>query len=122
MDEYTPQFDNWGGRQEKWIRAADNRWYFLLSNGELRVWDRSGNATGDFVTNVGAYFYENPDQLVDAQPGAVGLGTFELQSTGANSADLVIDTRGGIRGRFEVIVRVFDSRGDSDEERFVVSA
>jgi hypothetical protein len=121
LETHVTSFDNWGGRDEKWIRSRDFQWFFLLPNGELREWDRSGNATGNLIANVGSYFYNNPLALAEAKAGAVGLGTFTLESIGATKSRLLMSSAGAFNGRFQVTVTVTDSLGASDMETFTAS-
>jgi predicted RND superfamily exporter protein len=37
---------NWGGRGEKWLRAADQTWYYITPNGELYHWHGRSNVLG----------------------------------------------------------------------------
>jgi predicted RND superfamily exporter protein len=39
-------FENWGGRGEKWLKAADQSWYFVTPNGELYSWAGRSNVLG----------------------------------------------------------------------------
>lgn len=32
-------FDDWGGRREKWLVSGDDRWYFVTPDGKLYRWD-----------------------------------------------------------------------------------
>jgi predicted RND superfamily exporter protein len=73
------RYDNWGGREEKWLRADDGRWYFILPNGVLHAWAGEASplaAVGRFVTRakeaegrqIAAFsprFYNNPWLLAD---------------------------------------------------------
>ncbi len=39
----VPKYTNWGGREEKWLVADGQQWYFILPDGELYRWE--GSAT-----------------------------------------------------------------------------
>lgn len=57
---------NWGGRQEKWLFGNDGQWYFITSDGTVRVWDRSRTASGTVVAQLDPVFWQNPKLLADA--------------------------------------------------------
>lgn len=65
---------NWGGQNEKWIRgrvegASEDveGWYYLLPNGELRLWYKdSPNLEGALVASFSPSVYTNPRELTDA--------------------------------------------------------
>ena len=59
-------FYNWGGLQEKWLHGSGSSWYFLLPNGSLILWDRSSQATGTLVAQLGTAVYNDPSQLYNA--------------------------------------------------------
>lgn len=58
--------ENWGGVNEKWIRGDDGQWYFLLPDGQLRLWDRSPAASGPLVASLNAEFHQQPELLLSA--------------------------------------------------------
>jgi hypothetical protein len=62
---YYSMYDNVGGRGEKWLQAASGQWYFILSSGELDVWNGAGGANGTSLGNVGASYYIDPSRLTD---------------------------------------------------------
>jgi hypothetical protein len=57
---------NWGGRQEKWLAGNDGQWYFITSDGTVRVWDRSRSASGNVVAQLDPVFWQNPALLANA--------------------------------------------------------
>jgi hypothetical protein len=62
---YNSTFDNWGGRNEKWLLGASGQWYFILPDGTLYQWDGSSQATGTSLGNVGLSYYTNPTLLTN---------------------------------------------------------
>ncbi len=57
-------FENYGGRNERWVQGVGGTWYFILPNGELYLWDRvADSANGAFVATVGAGYYGDPSLL-----------------------------------------------------------
>ncbi len=60
-------WENYGGRQEKWLQGASDQWYFLLPNGELHQWDGGGGAAGNLVGIPGAGYHAQPELLFQAQ-------------------------------------------------------
>ncbi|MBP86637.1 MAG: hypothetical protein CMJ64_07975, partial [Planctomycetaceae bacterium] len=59
-------YEDWGHRDEKWIKDANEQWYFILPNGELYLWDGSQQVTGTIIANVGSAVHTNPSNLFDA--------------------------------------------------------
>ena len=57
---------NWGGLKEKWLAGSDGQWYFITSDGILRLWDRSRQARGPQVAQLDPAFYQNPNLLQHA--------------------------------------------------------
>ncbi len=39
-------FQDWGGRQERWLKGRDNQWYFITPSGELHQWKGRENFLG----------------------------------------------------------------------------
>jgi hypothetical protein len=63
---YYRVWDNYGGRNEKWLLSANNVWYFILPNGELHRWDGTANqASGPLLGNVGTSYYADPTLLTN---------------------------------------------------------
>ena len=60
-------FTNWAGEGEKWLEAGNGRWFYMLPNGELYLWDvESRPITGRLVATLSAEFHANPALLHDA--------------------------------------------------------
>jgi hypothetical protein len=74
QDDLCPYFDNWGGRNEKWVKDANGRWYFILPNGEMYLADNNEQATGTKTADVGPAVYANPSMLFDDTDVAAGEG------------------------------------------------
>ena len=95
---YQPLSDygeNWGGQQERWIRAANDgdTWYYLLPNGELHRW-QGGFDQSPVVASVGTAVYANPDMLHEAQHVNASVRIVEGQ--------LLVDPGEGFVGRFTI--------------------
>ncbi|PQO39994.1 efflux RND transporter permease subunit [Blastopirellula marina] len=74
-------YENWGGQDEKWFKGTGEKWYYLLPDGELRVWDggstmlgamyRSGELlltgknelSGEYAATVDTDYYKRPATL-----------------------------------------------------------
>jgi hypothetical protein len=61
---YNSVWNNWGGRNEKWLQDGSGQWYFILPTGELDRWDGSSGATGTALGNVGASYWTDPILLL----------------------------------------------------------
>jgi hypothetical protein len=62
---YDSSSDNSGGRGERWLHSASNRWYFILANGELYQWDGGSGANGTLLGNVGTSYWSDPTRLTN---------------------------------------------------------
>ena len=60
-------FFNAFGGQEKWVRAANQDWYFIRPDGSLTKWDNTPNQlTGTVVAQLPTRFYRDEYLLVEA--------------------------------------------------------
>ncbi len=59
-------YDNYLGQNERWIRDADNQWFYLLPNGELHQWNDSFDAS-PLIANLDSEVYDDPSLLTDPQ-------------------------------------------------------
>jgi hypothetical protein len=61
---------NWGGLEEKWLRGADNIWYFVIPNGDLFRWHGGSKDTvaddSTFVAALGTDVHADPALLYHA--------------------------------------------------------
>ena len=90
--------ENWGGQNEKWLRAADGGYFFLLPDGQLREWQGSfENST--LITELTPAFHANPEKLLAAQPAMAAISL--------DDATLTVDPS-GIEESFSVRVVVDD--------------
>ncbi len=83
-------FFNVFGGQEKWVRAANQDWYFIRPDGSLTKWSNTpGQLTGTVVARLPTRFYRDEYLLIEAvnEPFLNGW-TIEL----LNSAGVVIGT------------------------------
>jgi predicted RND superfamily exporter protein len=44
--------ENWGGRNEKWLVTADEKWYFITPNGHLHRWEGKSNGPAGLVRGI----------------------------------------------------------------------
>jgi hypothetical protein len=86
---YDPTFDNWGGRNEKWLLAAGGQWYFILPSGELDHWDGSAAASGTPLGNVGTSYYADPTRLTNP-PANQPHATFSFSGITLTGATLTV--------------------------------
>ena len=108
-------YENYGGRQERWLLGDGGQWYFLVPDGRLFAWDGVLNqATGTLVGNVGASYWEDPSLLYDAQPNPRAAVT-------VSGGTLTIDREDGFIGAVVVTVTASDGRGGSDRETFTLT-
>ncbi|MCA9264112.1 MAG: hypothetical protein KDA60_09705, partial [Planctomycetales bacterium] len=118
------------GAAEKWVRAANNDWYFItptgLSGAELYKWDGTGSASGTLVSALSAGTYDDPTLLTEAlvapvaPPVTVGFTVNPLIGSGLSQAD-VTRSDPGYTGVVRVTVTVTDSTSLSDSESFDVT-
>ena len=88
-----------GGQSAKWLRGADNSWYFVKTNGEFWKWDgRANQLTGKRLASLDPDYYTNIGRLHDAQPNQVGVTLVGTTLTPA----------AGFVGDFWVLVKVND--------------
>ncbi len=61
-------FENFFGRGEKWLRAAnrDDNWYFVTPTGDLFEWDNSAAATGTLTATLSPVYHADPALLYEA--------------------------------------------------------
>ena len=63
-------FENWGGRGEKWFTDGNGHWHFITPDGAVFRWTVSGKAEGTLVAKVDASFHQSPEKLTTAaDPG-----------------------------------------------------
>lgn len=58
-------FQNWGGRNEKWILGQQG-WYFITPDGRLYKWDGLPGAEGQLVSELNSTFHTRPELLYSA--------------------------------------------------------
>ena len=101
--ETSNAFENWGGRNEKWLLADGNEWYFITPNGSLFEWDGSGrdNLTGTPVETLSPEYHADLSLLYDAAPAQfityTVVGGQTLPDVDFGNIDLT--TPGSIHGR-----------------------
>lgn len=62
---------NWGGQQERWIQG-DGGYYFILPNGEFRLWQGSFE-NSQLLGTLDAEYYQDPELITLAEQIAVQL-------------------------------------------------
>jgi len=63
-------YENFGGRQERWLYSESNGWHYILPSGDLYRWDArpitdAAPLSGRFVAKVGVAGYQNPESVAD---------------------------------------------------------
>ena len=62
-------FENSGGENERWLRAANFDWYFIKPNGDIFLWDGEADlSTSTLITQVAPLYYQQPELLYNATP------------------------------------------------------
>ena len=83
-------FQNWGGTNEKWMRAGDSSWYFITPAGQLFHWNGQRDlATSTLTATLAASYHANPGLLHHATPPAGGqqtAGQSVVEGSGNQSA------------------------------------
>lgn len=96
-------FENWGGRGERWFIAANDDWYFITPDGSFFRWDGSGRSslTGEFVASFLPDHWEDPS-LIHAAPAAVSpthtVSAGEIVPN-VNFGNISLNQGGSIHGR-----------------------
>ncbi|QDT69708.1 Subtilisin E precursor [Planctomycetes bacterium MalM25] len=71
------EFENYGGRGEKWFQAADKSWHFITPDGAVHAWDGGIGANGSLTASLSATHHENLELVYDApDTGVVDSGLF----------------------------------------------
>jgi subtilisin family serine protease len=95
------------GAGEKYLRAADGTWYFLLSNGGLYRWGGT-IARSTLVDTFSSAYYANPALLWNAQLGTATSLSSSNVSVSFSGNTLTIKRAAGYTGDFCVYVTVSD--------------
>lgn len=94
-------FENWGGRNEKWFYGQQNRqWLFVIPDGSVFEWDGSDreNLTGIKVGQLDATFHEDISRIHAADnPGVLHVDVVAGQLT--SDVDFGNTALGSIEGR-----------------------
>ena len=106
-------YENYGGRQERWLLGDGSQWYFLVPDGRLFAWD--GGSSGSLVGNVGAYYWADPNRLIDVPTTpyaslAVTGTTLTVSRAPASTASAIYIT-----------VTASDGRGGTSSRTFTVT-
>ncbi len=97
---------NLRGAQEKWMRGAGNKSYYILPNGELHQWT-GRMASSPLVARLSSDYWSNPRLLHDARPAPQVIPA-DAVSLGLQGIVLTINPRDGLLGQFQVRVTVSD--------------
>jgi hypothetical protein len=97
---------NYLGAQEKWIRGAGSKSYYLLPNGELHQWAGTLRAS-PLVASLSGDYWANPQLLCNAQPATPAIPA-DAVSLSLQGNVLTINPRDGLLGQFLVRVVVSD--------------
>ncbi len=104
-------YQNAKGLNERWIRGDGTRWFFLLPDGELRLWQGSVDNTS-LIANLDPAYYDDPMLLINAEPMPV---TVEILGD-----EIVINPAANYAGTFTVEVSASDG-SSTTLEAFEVS-
>jgi hypothetical protein len=115
---YTGSYHtNWRGMQEKWLLGANNQWYFILPNGQLRLWLGSRTASlapNALVATLTSAYYVNPSLLWNAQPQNPSVHYYFAGN------QLVVSSVGNFLGSFVMQVTASDG-SQSASQSFTVT-
>jgi len=64
------EFENWGGKEEKWIRDHGKYWYWITPAGRLYEWNHGQSAM--LVASLDAALHSRPSLLHDTSDGTCG--------------------------------------------------
>ena len=92
-------YENHLGQNERWILDGNNRWHYILPDGDLHRWERS-SATDPLIAELGVEVYDDPSLLTDPDPVPV-IATVE-------DGVLMLTAREGYVDEVEVHVRATD--------------
>ncbi|MBX6313378.1 MAG: hypothetical protein IRY99_10755 [Isosphaeraceae bacterium] len=68
-------YENWGGKNERWMQGDGGQWYFITPNGSFYRWNGSGSASGTLLAMLDPSDYADPSLLYDAPtPAGVDAG------------------------------------------------
>lgn len=98
-------FNSWG-QNEKWLGGANDQYYCLFPNGELRRWAGTMSATltaANLVATVSTACYADPSLLWNAQPSGTPGVTLTL-----NGNQLTLQAAANYTGTFQVEAAVSD--------------
>lgn len=111
LQEYAPQWDNYLGKDDKWIRAADGGWFYIVPDGTLYDW-----LTRRAVARPGPAAYADTNRLFEPPSPSGAPGDVTLSIDGDT---LTIDPADGFGGSFQVAVTA-SAGGQSIERTFAV--
>ncbi|MCA9213230.1 MAG: MMPL family transporter, partial [Planctomycetales bacterium] len=110
-------FENWGGQQEKWLKGADEIWYYITPDGDLYRWADDGaifapiinaarrmmagnSVSGEKVASFGEvdgpWYYEDPNRLSARLFKSVTTGPSVLAQLTKNKGQVSISREEGI--------------------------
>jgi hypothetical protein len=105
LDATDSYFENWGGENEKWIKGAGSRWYYILPNGDVVKWAGNGMA-GEVVASLDPTYYADPQRLFSAAqnprqvnrrlPERGNVAAYFDERLGLQAADKVYENWGGL--------------------------
>lgn len=88
-------YHNWGGLGERWLQDAAGNWYFILTDGQLYLWDLSTSATGTLIAELDASFHADLSRLYDP-PRASDNGNVDEAIAAALDGQLDLYTAGDL--------------------------
>ncbi len=99
-------YTNTWGQNEKWLLSANNEWFMILPNGELRRWAGTLAATlgsASLIARLNAGYHSDPSLLWNAQPFQASSVTYQIVGN-----QLTITRAPSLVGSFTVQVTVSD--------------
>ncbi len=117
---YTGTYsENTFGLGERWMSGSGGKWYFILPNGELRVWAGSLNASLQPAGLIAAFdvqYYNDPSLLWNAQASTGLVPTLAIAGN-----ELTITAPATIGNDYTIEVTASDGKA-SAKTTFIVSA
>lgn len=95
-------YQNWGGKNEKWIKDRNHDWYYVLPHGALYRWDlaMTGALHGELIALLDPSVHENPLALTRAVAPVAELPAQVRLLTDLNRTHTSDDTTIGQSGGF----------------------
>jgi hypothetical protein len=116
---------NWGGANEKWLRSASGKWYFITPDGKFYEWTGAGPGAG-FIPGsrlddtFDETYYNDPSKLYDTKEPTAGTSDTANHSLTIDGNRLTIDPADGFMGDLTIKVTLSDGT-ETAEEMFTLT-